>query len=114
MYLAGKYANHRTILNETFGDESWERELSVVPKSAIPKRMLALYRQRLRAIPNVNYAFPFEMQSKTGKIDYHLIFATRHPLGLEKMKEVMKQFSRRHVRFCRRGGRRAVKAVSIR
>lgn len=94
IYGAGDFANHRVLLNETFGDNQWEAELAGVPKSAIAHRILALYKRRLRAIPNVNYAFPFEMQTKHGRIDYHLVFATQHQRGLEKMKGVMKQFAK--------------------
>ncbi len=93
VYGAGRYANYRVRLNEIFGDEEWEKELAEVPANAIAPRILAMYRRRLLTIPNVNYAFAFEMQSKNGKIDYHLVFATQHQLGLEKMKEVMKQFA---------------------
>jgi hypothetical protein len=52
-----------------------------------------MYKRRLRAIPGVEYVFSFGMQSRTGSMDYHLIFATRHSVGLEKMKEVMRQFT---------------------
>jgi hypothetical protein len=30
------------------------------------------------------------MNSKEGQLNYHLVFASQHPLGLEKMKEAMK------------------------
>jgi three-Cys-motif partner protein len=92
VYSAGQSANYRVRLNELFGDTDWERELADVPMAAIGKTFLAMYKRRIRAIP-ARYAFPFEMQSRQGKMDYHLVFATQHPLGLEKMKEVMRQFS---------------------
>lgn len=30
------------------------------------------------------------MNSREGQLNYHLVFASQHPLGLEKMKEAMK------------------------
>ena len=94
VYHAGDFANHRVVLNETFGDDEWEAVLARTPRHQIAHKILSLYKERLRAIPNVNYAFPFEMQKTAGKIDYHLVFATKHPLGLQKMKEVMRQFAK--------------------
>jgi three-Cys-motif partner protein len=93
VYGAGAYANHRERLNEIFGDDAWERELATVPLGKLPHTIVAMYKSRLRAIQNIDYVFSFEMQSNTGKMDYHLVFATQHPIGLEKMKEVMKQFA---------------------
>src|SRR5579859_7329727 len=34
------------------------------------------------------------MRSRKNQIDYHLVFASQHPLGLEKMKEVMKKIAK--------------------
>jgi len=93
IYHAGPFANYRERLNEVFGDTDWERELAGVPSKSIAQRVLALYKKRLRALPHVRYVFAFEMRSKKNKIDYHLVFASQHPLGLEKMKEVMKQIA---------------------
>ncbi|HEX4914694.1 MAG TPA: hypothetical protein VFV51_12080, partial [Vicinamibacterales bacterium] len=50
----------------------------------------SLYKRKLRALPKVRYCFSFEMRSKKQAIDYHLVFASQHPLGLEKMKEAMR------------------------
>ncbi|HXV11451.1 MAG TPA: three-Cys-motif partner protein TcmP [Burkholderiales bacterium] len=88
---AGEYANHRTILNETFGDSDWEGELTGVDQAEIVQRALALYKKKLRALPGVRYAFSFEMRKRNHAFDYHLVFASHHPKGLEKMKEVMKR-----------------------
>jgi hypothetical protein len=52
--------------------------------------VLALYKRRLRTLPNVKYVFAFAMNSSEGQLNYHLVFASQHPLGLEKMKEAMK------------------------
>jgi len=52
--------------------------------------VLALYKQKLRALRDVKYVFAFAMNTRQGQINYHLVFASQHPLGLEKMKEAMK------------------------
>lgn len=93
IYAAGEAASHRVRLNEVFGDEEWVSELASVPRADIPQRAFAMYKRRLLSIPNVDYVFPFAMGTSAGKVDYHLVFASQHRLGLEKMKEVMSQFA---------------------
>jgi three-Cys-motif partner protein len=90
IFRAGEDANHEVILNEVFGDNSWKAELAKHRFShELYRGVLALYKQKLLALQNVRYVFAFEMRS-TKTIDYHLVFASQHPLGLEKMKEAMK------------------------
>ena len=82
---------NRDHLNAMFGDDSWERELSPhAPMAALSGQVLKLYKKRLRSIPNVRYVFPFSMGDQHGRLTYHLVFASQHRLGLEKMKEAMK------------------------
>lgn len=83
--------NHVVQLDALFGDRSWESRLeSSRGMSQLIKDAVQLYRERLGAIPGVDYTFPFEMRARSTLANYHLIFATRHRLGLEKMKEAMK------------------------
>ena len=93
VYRAGESANHRERLNEVFGDTDWEQELQGVSREGTASKVLDMYKRRLRAIPKVNFAFAFGMLSKGDRLDYHLVFASQHPLGLEKMKEVMKRIA---------------------
>lgn len=91
IHSAGENAAHRKHLDALFGDNSWETELAGARgQSEAALRVLNLYKRKLRALPNVRYAFPFEMRKKGDVLDYHLVFASGHPLGLRKMKEVMK------------------------
>src|SRR5438132_10121732 len=53
-------------------------------------RILAMYKRRLHSLPGVKYVFAFAMNTREGQLNYHLVFASQHPLGLEKMKEAMK------------------------
>ncbi len=99
---AGEHANHRAILNSIFGDDSWETLLE--PSTIFSERcrsVLALYMARLRSLQDIRYVFPFEMRKSTGTLEYYLIFASRHPRGLEKMKEAMRQIDQTgEYQFC--------------
>src|SRR5690606_19481788 len=80
-----------TRLTEIFGDDSWRGELKLDEKPLVlARRALQLFKRRLRSIIDVNYVFTFEMQRYQGTPDYHLVFASKHRLGLEKMKESMR------------------------
>ena len=95
IFCAEDDANHETILNEIFGDDSWKTELPKHPKShELYRAVLNLYKQKLRALPNVHYVFAFEMRSAKNTINYHLVFASQHYLGLAKMKEEMKKIAK--------------------
>lgn len=95
IFRAEEAANHEEILNEVFGDDSWKTELAKHRAShELYRGVLELYKQKLRALPNVRYVFAFEMRSAKNTIDYHLVFASQHPLGLVKMKEAMKTIAK--------------------
>jgi len=78
-------------LTALFGDESWRQALTASdPLPQLSLKILNLYKQRLRTLPGVKYIWSFAMRGTTDNINYHLVFASKHPLGLEKMKEAMK------------------------
>lgn len=92
IHRAGAAANHSQLLNDIYGDDEWVQVFgSVHTHAARVAKALSLYRQKLMAIPNVEYSFAFEMRKERDAFDYHLVFASQHPVGLEKMKEVMKK-----------------------
>ena len=79
-------------ITELFGDESWRQGLK--PNAPLPQLSLAileLYKKRLRTLPGVRYLWSFAMRGVHDQIIYHLVFASKHPLGLEKMKEAMRR-----------------------
>ncbi|MDL1891951.1 three-Cys-motif partner protein TcmP [Sphingobacteriales bacterium CHB3] len=91
IYAAKESANHESILNEIFGDDSWKHRLSIVNSFGKQCReVLALYKEKLRQLKGIRYVFAFEMRTKLNSLNYFLVFASQHPLGLEKMKEAMK------------------------
>jgi len=101
IYEAGNWADHERVLTEVFGDRSWESLRSIKRSHERMQAILSLYKSKLLAIPGVRYVFAFEMKSGSRSLDYHLVFASQHSLGLEKMKESMKQLDQDGTyRFC--------------
>jgi three-Cys-motif partner protein len=92
IWSAGKAADADRHLTEIFGSDVWkELEWSKMDHRARCLACARLYKRCLLAIPNVDYAFTFEMGEASNRLDYFLIFASQHERGLEKMKEVMKE-----------------------
>lgn len=78
-------------LDAIFGGDMWRTTLD--PLARLPvlcSQVLALYKSRLRSLPGVKYCFAFAMKSTKATLNYHLVFASQHPLGLKKMKDAMK------------------------
>lgn len=90
LITAQRFEKNQQNLTALFGDESWKMLNPSAPMWKLSADVLALYRNRLRSLPQVRYVFPFAMNSRQGQLNYHLVFASQHPLGLEKMKETMK------------------------
>ena len=88
---AANNPNRDEQLTSIFGDESWRPALTSPDFGVLCREVLELYRRKLRAIPNVKYAFSYEMRGRRDTLNYHLVFASQNPLGPEKMKEAMKK-----------------------
>ncbi len=90
IYRAEDRANSTVLLDEIFGNHDWERGLAgITDFNALCRQVLHLYKQNLRRLPNVRYTFAFEMRTHAKSLNYYLVFASQHYLGLEKMKEAM-------------------------
>ena len=90
IFKANDFAKNHAHLDALFGADIWRTALN--PSACIRElsaQILALYKQRLRSIPGIRYVFAFAMHDANGRLSYHLVFASQHPLGLEKMKEAM-------------------------
>jgi three-Cys-motif partner protein len=80
---------NKAHLDALFGDSSWQTELKPnLPMKQLSAQILTLYKKRLRSV--AQYAFAFAMNSRKGQLNYHLVFASQHHKGLEKMKDAMK------------------------
>jgi three-Cys-motif partner protein len=90
--LLGAQSNLKNQENLTilFGDESWKSLDAAQSMQQVSAAVLRLYIKRLRTLPGVKYVFPFTMNTRDRQLNYHLVFASQHPLGLEKMKEAMR------------------------
>jgi three-Cys-motif partner protein len=90
LITAQEFEKNQENLVSLFGDQSWKELNPSQPMGKLAAAVLALYKKRLRSLPHVRYVFAFAMNSREGQLNYHLVFASQHPLGLEKMKEAMK------------------------
>jgi three-Cys-motif partner protein len=91
LVTAQNIERNRAHLDQIFGDAAWSSELaSKLPMRELTSRILAMYKRRLPSLPGVKYVFAFAMNTRESQLNYHLVFASQHPLGLEKMKEAMK------------------------
>jgi three-Cys-motif partner protein len=91
IFNAGDAASREKHLTDLFGSDCWRTELALQGSSLDRcKSILDLYKRRLRTIPGVRYVFAFEMRSRAATLNYYLVFASQHRLGLEKMKEAMR------------------------
>jgi three-Cys-motif partner protein len=89
---ANEAVDAETLLNEVFGSDLWKGGLAVnKPFNSLCLDVLKLYKGILRSLPKIKYVFAFEMRTYTDTLNYFLVFAAQHPLGLEKMKESMKR-----------------------
>lgn len=100
--LRASQTNFDIQLNEVYGGEFWRERLEGIDNFAQQCReALHIYQERLHSLPQLKYTFPFEMQKTNTAIDYWLVFASKHPLGIEKMKEAMKRPAQNgDYRFC--------------
>lgn len=92
IFYAQEGANHQVLLDEILGNNSWAGILSKdQPFPVLCRQVLGLYKASLRSLSMVRYVFAFEMRACDETLNYYLVFASQHPLGLEKMKEAMKR-----------------------
>jgi hypothetical protein len=91
LVAAQSIEKNKDHLDAIFGGNMWRDRLDPhAPMLTLCSQVLALYKERLRSLQNVNYTFAFAMKSKLGTLNYHLVFASQLALGLTKMKEAMK------------------------
>jgi len=78
---------HRDSLNKLFGGPCYE---NCIQDEDREKSLLNLYLNLIRTQTKAEHVLPFVMYgSEVRRPIYYLIFATHHPLGLRKMKDVM-------------------------
>lgn len=91
IFSAESNNNRDEQLTELFGNECWKESLTGKGDlKRLSVQILDLYKKRLRSLPNVKFVWSFAMRGSKDALNYHLVFATKHPLGMEKMKEAMR------------------------
>jgi three-Cys-motif partner protein len=94
---AGSNAGYEKVLDEVFGGSKW-RDISFTDDAKLNSRKILLaYRRQLRSAAGAEFTFPFEMRKSNGTVSHHLLFATKHIRGLEKMKEAMRSVEKTFV-----------------
>lgn len=89
--LQAKNRGHEAQLTELFGTESWQQALTAIDNlKELTVQVLDLYKLRLLQ-SGFKFVWAFEMRGKNDTLNYYLVFATKHPLGMEKMKEAMRR-----------------------
>ena len=92
IFHAGEHAAHETHLDTIFDGDEWKTLLDPTDVSGVLyRKVLELYKTKLREIKQVKYVFSFEMRTSRHGLNYYLVFGSQHYLGLEKMKEAMKK-----------------------
>lgn len=101
---AGEKAGYEKILDEVFGGAVW-REISFTGDTRLNcRKILDAYRRQLVSSAGAKFTFPFEMRKTNGNVSYHLLFATKHVKGIEKMKEAMRSVDKTFVFIDGRSG----------
>ena len=90
--LADPTPQNNSILDSLFGDSNWRNEVltGVGGHLGLYKRIWTAYRSRLANL-GIRYSYPFIMRGQNDQVLYYLIFASRHKLGIIKMKEAMQK-----------------------
>jgi three-Cys-motif partner protein len=81
---------NRSLLDSLFGDSHWTNEILTGHGSHLDiyRRIWTAYRTRINSL-GVRYTYPFIMRGSNDQVLYYLVFASRHKLGMIKMKEAM-------------------------
>jgi three-Cys-motif partner protein len=77
------------VLTELFGTEEWKKARDIGDPTEKEKFLLSLYERQLQALGGAPYVRSFGMIGEQKQIIYYLVFATKHPKGLEVMKDAM-------------------------
>jgi hypothetical protein len=82
----GSKGEHQEAGDEAFGGHAWRRVYEL-PSAEKKPFLISAYRDSLKTA-GFTYVLSFEMIDDTGH-DLHLVFGTKDPLGLERMKDAM-------------------------
>jgi len=78
-----------SALNDLFETNEWKKAHDIVDPARRLRYLIDLYEKQLKCVGGAEYVRSFGMTNKQNQIIYYLVFGTRHPKGLEVMKEAM-------------------------
>lgn len=87
--------SQKPSLNELYATDEWQKLHQITDPEQRRKFLLNLYERQLRDVGRATYVRSFEMIGEHNQPIYYLIFGTKHPKGLEVMKEAMWTVDRR-------------------
>lgn len=77
------------VLTELFGTEEWKKARDISDSTEKETFLLSLYERQLQKLGGAPFVRSFGMIGEQNQIIYYLVFATKHPKGLEVMKDAM-------------------------
>jgi three-Cys-motif partner protein len=75
-------------LNELYATDEWKKACDMKEEERV-NFLLKLYENQLKTVGGAKYVRSFEMIGPHHQVIYYLVFGTKHPKGLEVMKEAM-------------------------
>lgn len=81
--------DREVALNELFASDEWKKASDLEKPEGRIKFLVNLYEKQLKCVGGARHVRSFAMTNKQNKISYYLVFGTKHPKGLEVMKEAM-------------------------
>lgn len=82
-------------LNELYATKEWQRIREIAEAEQRRRFLLNLYERQLKDVGGAKYVRSFEMIGEHNQPIYYMVFGTKHPKGLEVMKEAMWKVDRR-------------------
>lgn len=77
------------VLNELYATEEWKKVRNITDPERRLRFLLNLYEKQLKKVGGAQYVRSFGMIGVYNQPIYYLIYGTKHPLGLQVMKEAM-------------------------
>lgn len=81
--------DREAALNDLFATDEWKKANDLERPEDRIKFLVNLYEKQLKCAGGAQLVRSFAMTNKQNKIIYYLVFGTKHPKGLEVMKEAM-------------------------
>ena len=82
-------------LDSLFATQEWKEACNISDSNKRLRFLLNLYETQLKKVGGAKYVRSFGMIGPHNQLIYYLVYGTKHPKGLEVMKEVMYKVDRR-------------------